>query len=60
MKKPSPIPTSAAADEPAQATAKRPYAAPTLARLGSVRDLTLGQSGGRFADGGAKSRKTPG
>ena len=35
---------------------RRVYKAPRLVQLGSVRDLTLGQSGGRRIDLGSRTR----
>lgn len=35
-----------------ETTAKRPYKKPVLQRLGSVRELTMGQTMGIWADGG--------
>ena len=38
--------------ETAPVTSKRPYKAPQLKHLGSVRELTLGATMGGFGDGG--------
>ena len=49
-------------DEPSTgnvpAPAKRPYKAPRLRRLGSVRELTLGGTGG-FVELGGGMKRTP-
>jgi hypothetical protein len=42
--------------EAPEAPAPRPYRPPTLRRLGSVRDLTLGRSTGAFEAGKRKTR----
>jgi hypothetical protein len=42
--------------KPAAASARLPYQAPKLVRLGSVRDLTLGGSGGAKPDMGTPRR----
>ena len=42
--------TGIAAPQTGEQGVKKPYAAPTLKRLGSVRDLTLGTATGGTAD----------
>jgi hypothetical protein len=45
---------SATTDAAASASARRPYRAPTLRRLGSVRELTLGSNNGKPEGGGTR------
>lgn len=51
--------TAAAASVAAPCDPRKAYAKPTLELLGSVRDLTLGCTGGNL-EGGKKRRPVPG
>ncbi len=48
---------SSAALKPAEGGVRRPYRAPVLRYLGSVRSLTLGGTGGARSDFPAKNKK---
>ena len=45
--------------ETAPVPSKRPYSAPRLRHIGSVRELTLGSTMGGFGDGGGGKMLTP-
>jgi len=55
--KPEHEPLTQPQEEAAQASARRPYAAPRLKHLGSVRELTLGSAAGKSEGAGLMHAK---